>query len=335
MSLAQGNANGEKWLGRRYYPISQYFKNKFGVKTAKIPVSIAERCPMKADDGRLQPCIFCDEYGSAAYHLEVERDLLDQIRHNRKAVDRRLNGRGYLVYFQSYTNTLDKVAILKQRFDIALSEDYISGLVIGTRADCLPARMLPMLQTVADRSYLMVEIGVQSFFDDQLDYIKRGHKADKNIEAIHKLSQLQGVDIGIHLIFGIPGDSAERIIETARIINGLPISNVKLHNLHVLRNTPLHSIYQRGEFEPDDLEIYAEKVILFLRHLSPETAVQRLAAVASRWDDLIAPKWTGLKMQPVEFIEKRMRDQGIYQGDLYEPAGHSDLRQRPLIAISG
>lgn len=321
-----------KWQGRRYYPISQYFKNKFGVKTAKIPVSIAERCPMKADDGRLQPCIFCDDYGSAAYHLEVERELLDQIRHNRKAVDRRLNGRGYLVYFQAYTNTLDKVAILKQRFDIALSEDYVNGLVIGTRADCLPARMFPMLQGVAARTYLMVEIGVQSFFDDQLDYIKRGHNAHKNIEAVLKLNQQTDVDIGIHLIFGIPGDTSERLIETALIINDLPISNVKLHNLHVLKNTPLDAIYQRGEFEPDDLETYADKVILFLRYLSPETAVQRLAAVASRWDDLIAPKWTGLKMQPVEFIEQRMRDQGIYQGDLYDPERKPARRNDSLIA---
>lgn len=119
------------------------------------------------------------------------------------------------------------------------------------------------------------------------------------------LADKTGVDVGIHLIFGMQGDSDERIIETAKLINSLPISNVKLHNLHVLSNTPLEEMYRRGEFIPDDLSAYAKKVILFLQHLSPDVAVQRLTALASRWDELIAPKWTAQKMQPIEYIEEK------------------------------
>ncbi len=311
--------NETPWLGRRYYPISQYFKNRFGEKVAKISVSIAEACPNRNEAGTLDPCIFCDEWGSAAYHLEKDRELIDQIRFNKTLVSRRLKkSQKFLVYFQSYTNTLDKINTLRQRFDSALSEDYIDGLVVGTRPDCLPNRIFPLLEEMHQRSYVMVEIGAQSFFDDQLEFLKRGHTAQKNISAVLELAEKTNVDIGIHLIFGMPNETDERLVETARIINQLPVSNVKLHNLHVLTNTPLAEMYKKGEFIPDELDEYSDKVILFLRHLSPYVAVQRLAAVASRWDELLAPKWTSQKMQPIDFIENKMKQAGMVQGDLYD-----------------
>lgn len=323
------------WLGRRYYPISQYFRKNFGERIAKIAVSVAEACPNRsavdlATNKATAACVFCDEWGSAAYHLEKDRELLGQIRFNKKLVSRRLKSQRFLVYFQSYTNTLDKIDTLRQRFEIALSEDYVAGLVVGTRPDCLPKRIFPLLEEMSKRSYVMVEIGAQSFFNDQLEFLKRGHTSEKNLEAIYALAKNTSVDIGVHLIFGMPGDSEERLIETARIINNLPVSNVKLHNLHVLTNTPLADMYHNGEFVPDELEAYSDKVILFLRHLSPNVAVQRLAAVASRWDELIAPKWTAQKMQPIDYIEKKMALAGVLQGDLYNS---EDQPQKILFAV--
>ena len=326
------------WNGRRYYPISQYFRKKFGERTAKISVSIAEQCPAQGGYDGVPPCIFCDEWGSAAYHLERDRELLDQIQHNRKLVSRRLKSNKFLVYFQSYTNTLDKIAVLKERFDIALSEDYVHGLVIGTRPDCLPERLFPLLNETAEKTYLLVELGTQSFFNEHLEFLRRGHSAECSLEAILKLSTRSSVDIGIHLMFGLPGETDEQIIETARIINRLPISNVKLHNLHVLRDTPLAKLYQAGEFSPLELEPYAERVVLFLRHLSPNIAVQRLAAIASRWEELLAPEWTRHKMQSAEFIEKMLAERGLMQGDLYDVDARSPqfelLSQRSAIARS-
>lgn len=316
------------WRGRRYFPISQYFRRHFGGRTAKISVSIAESCPNRSANSQLEPCIFCDEWGSAAYHLEKDRELLDQIRFNKELVTRRRKSQHYLVYFQSYTNTLDKVKILRQRFETALSEPYVDGLVVGTRPDCLPERILPLLDEMSQRTYVLMEIGAQSFFNDQLEFLKRGHSAESNIDAILKLKQRTGVDIGVHLIFGMPSDSPQRLIETALIINQLPVSNVKLHNLHVLENTTLAEMYRNNTFQPDELDAYADKVILFLRHLSPAVAVQRLAAVASRWDELIAPKWTGQKMQPIEYIENKMRQAGYLQGDCYDP------QRQPAMVIS-
>ncbi len=318
MALTSKNpAYSDRWMGRRYYPISQYFKNLFGERIAKIAISVSEACPNRRIGSKLEPCIFCDEWGSAAYHREASRDLLDQIRFNKGLVTRRHKAKNFLVYFQSYTNTLDKLETLAHRYQLALTEPDIKGLVIGTRPDCLPDRLMPVFEDISTRRYLMIEIGAQSFFDDQLFFLKRGHTSKTNIQAIQKLSDLTHADIGVHLIFGQPNDTKSRIIETAQRINELPVNNVKLHNLHVLKNTELANLYFDGEFIPDCLEEYTEKVILFLRHLSPKISVQRLAGLASRWDELVAPGWTREKMRPIDFIESRMRQTDCYQGDLF------------------
>jgi len=164
----------------------------------------------------------------------------------------------------------------------------------------------------------MAELGLQSFFDHQLNFLQRGHDAATGYQAIKKLHEQTGVDIGIHLIFGLPGETDQEIIETAQILNELPISNIKLHNLHVLKNTPLADLYQQGQFSACELEDYVEKICLFLRHLSPDIAVQRLAAVASRWDELISPQWTKEKMRPTQMIEDQLKANNHWQGQLVQ-----------------
>lgn len=302
------------WGNHRYFPISQFYKNRFGEKVYKVSVSVAETCPNRQPNSRMPLCIFCDEWGSAAYHLERDKSLRDQIIINRDKISKRYHAKKFLIYFQSYTNTFDRVSDLEQRFDVALSEENIEGIVLGTRPDCLPSRILPLLKKTHESHYVTVELGLQSFFDHHLTFLQRGHDVQRGYDAIKKLHEHTGVDIGIHLMFGLPDETDEEIIQTAQILNELPISNVKLHNLHVLTNTPLAEMYQQGKFQPVELQEYIDKVILFLQHLSPDIAVQRLAAVASRWDELIAPAWTKEKMRPTQMIEDQMQEQGIFQG---------------------
>ena len=286
---------------------------------AKVSVSVADQCPNRRPGATLEQCIFCDQWASAAYPREAHRELSEQIRHNKRLVGRRYRDCGYLVYFQAYTNTLDKIGALEARYRTALAEPGVKGLVIGTRPDCLPRRVLELLGKLSEDHYIMVELGLQSFDDERLAYLKRGHTRTQNIEGIQKLATLTGVDIGVHLIFGLPDETPEYIVNTARQLNRLPVHNVKLHNLHVLRNTELENLYSQGKFEPDSLDSYADKIILFLRHLSPHIAVQRLAGLVSRRDELVAPAWSAQKMQPIEFIEGRMRAHGVWQGDLADP----------------
>lgn len=310
------------WKGKPYYPISQYFYKRFGERVGKVSVSVAESCPNRAasiEKGTAsKACIFCDEWGSAAYHLERDRELREQIRHNSQLVKRRLKNRKMLVYFQSYTNTLDKITVLKERFEIALSEPEVHGIVVGTRPDCLPERIFPLLNEFSEKSYLLIELGTQSFFDHHLEFLRRGHSAQRSLDAVSLLAERTSADIGLHLIFGLPGETDQEIIESAKIINRLPVSNVKLHNLHVLRNTGLAELYRDNAFMPLSLEDYTERVTLFLRHLSPRIAVQRLTAICNRWEDLIAPEWTRHKMQPISYIENKMTANGWLQGDLHQ-----------------
>jgi hypothetical protein len=168
---------------------------------------------------------------------------------------------------------------------------------------------------------LAVEFGVQSFDDDQLDWMRRGHTGAQSIRAIERTAQLKNVDIGIHLIFGWPTETEKQIRETAQLCNELPITNVKLHNLHVLKGTALEEMHAKGEFTPIDFETYASRVGHFLDHLRPELAVHRLAALASRWEELIAPEWTRHKMTTYQALLDYLRRNGHHQGRLTTQQG--------------
>jgi radical SAM protein (TIGR01212 family) len=191
------------------------------------------------------------------------------------------------------------------------------GLVIGTRPDCLSQAVLDLWYEYSKKTYVAVEFGVQSFDDDQLVWMRRGHTASQALKAIEKTAALQTINVGIHLIFGWPTETDKQIVQTARLCNDLPIQNVKLHNLHVLKNTGLEEIYRRGEFIPIERDEYARRVALFLDHLNPRLAVHRLAAVASQWDELIAPTWTRDKMRSFQALLDYLNETGSYQGRLY------------------
>lgn len=297
-----------------YHPISLDYKTRFQTKVYKVPVSIAEDCPNRRGLKGMVVCIFCDEWGSAAQKESLQLDLKTQIDTYLKDIKRKYNAEKFLVYFQAYTSTFLQLTKLQSHFETALSTDEVHGFVIGTRPDCLSPAVLQLWKTYAQRTFVAVEMGVQSFFEDQVAFLKRGHTARDSIEGINRIYRETGIDIGIHLMFGLPNETDERIIETALICNKLPISNVKLHNLHVLKNTPLEILYRAGEFTPVTREEYTRKVILFLEHLDPSIAIQRLNALASRWDELIAPDYTRHKMETFQFIIDEMARLQTHQG---------------------
>lgn len=301
------------WLGLPYHTISDHYNKLFGEKVYKIPVSVVDDCPNRRGLKGMQTCVFCDVWGSAANAESLSMELKTQIETYKERISRRYHAKAFLVYFQAYTNTFTKVSALRHNFDVALSYPWVKGFTVGTRPDCLSKSVLDLWQEFHEKSFVAVELGVQSFFNDQLDFMRRGHTAEASLEAIEKISKNTNVDLGIHLIFGNPGETDEHIIKTAEIVNTLPITNVKLHNLHVLRQTPLEELFSRGEFTPIDRDTYAHRVELFLQHLSPRLALHRLAAYSSRWDELIAPEWTKDKMGTHQFIIDYLRAHRAYQ----------------------
>lgn len=306
------------WNGLPYYTIAEHYSNRFGEKVYKIPVSVADDCPNRRGLKGMQTCVFCDVWGSAARSESQGMELRSQIEKYHEHIAKKFKAKSFLVYFQAYTNTFIKLSGLRQNFETALSYDFVKGFVVGTRPDCLSKGVLDLWQEFHQRSFVAVELGVQSFFEDQLEFMRRGHSAQQSLEAIHKIAETTAVDLGIHLIFGNPGETDEHIVRTAEIVNTLPITNVKLHNLHVLKNTPLEEMYHRGEFSPIDRETYSHRVKLFLQHLSPRIALHRLAAFASRWEELVAPRWTSDKMGTHQSIIDFLRVQKAHQSQLFQ-----------------
>lgn len=302
------------WTGLPYHSISEHYKRIFGEKVYKLPVTVVDDCPNRMGLKGMKTCSFCDVWGSAARTDSFEMDLRTQIEKYQKDIGQKYNSRQFLVYFQAYTNTFTKVPQLRSNFDTALSFPFVKGFVLGTRPDCLSKSVLDLWQEYYEKSFVGVELGVQSFFDQHLDFMRRGHSAQDSLKAIQKITESTAVDLGIHLIFGSPGETDQQIIETARICNDLPITNIKLHNLHVLKNTELERLYHDNQFQPIERRQYTDKVMLFLSHLHPRFAIHRLAAFASRWEELIAPSWTSDKMGTHQYIIDELRHNKIYQG---------------------
>ena len=302
------------WHGLPYHPISEHYKRVHGEKVYKLPVTVVDNCPNRMGLKGMMTCSFCDVWGSAARSESQDMTLKDQIEKYQIQLAQEYNTKKFMVYFQAYTNSFTKISKLRENFDLALSYPFVVGFVLGTRPDCLSPAVLDLWQEYNQKSYVAIELGVQSFFEDDLEFQRRGHTAQDSLAAIKKISSSTSVDLGIHLIFGNPNETDARIIETALICNDLPITNVKLHNLHVLKNTALELWHAESKFTPIERDEYARRVLLFLEHLHPRIALHRLAAFASRWEELVAPAWTADKMGTHQALINYIRAQKSYQG---------------------
>lgn len=331
------------WRGVPYRPISEHYGRIFQGKVYKIPVSVVDDCPNRRGLKGMQTCVFCDVWGSAARSESLTMPLRQQIEDFHGILSRKYKARHYLVYFQAYTNTFTKLSALRANFETALSYPFVKGVVVGTRPDCLSKGVMDLWQETHEKSFVAVELGVQSFFNDQLEFMKRGHSREQSLKAIETITRETKVDLGIHLMFGQPFETDEQMIETARICNDLPVTNVKLHNLHVLKDTELEKIHAGGGFTPIGFEDYARRVRIFLEHLSPRIFVHRLAAFSSRADELIAPEWTANKMKTHQGIIDLLRERASHQSLCYSPRNKEEqvlwdelsLRALPVAHESG
>lgn len=322
------------WSGLPFNPISEFYKHRFGGKTYKLPVSVVETCPNREGLKGMTVCSFCDVWGSAAHSESFQMELNAQIELYRQRLSDKFNTSQFLIYFQAYTNSFAKIDQLRAQFELGLEHAFVKGFVVGTRPDCLSPKLLELWQEVHQKSFVAVEIGAQSFFNDDLEFYHRGHTSEATIKALHKISSATQVDLGIHLMFGSPFETLERVRETARICNDLPITNVKLHNLHVLKKTTLEKWFEQGSFRPIELAEYASRVEAFLAELSPRIYVHRLAAYSSRREELVAPDWTKDKMRSHQFIVDQLRSHKIFQGSNFTPTTEEELNLKQKMAQS-
>ena len=298
----------------RYHPLSRHYRRRFGCKVYKVSVAVAETCPNRQGQGGARVCTFCDAWGSAAYAETAALPLREQIRRNAARIRARYRADKFLVYFQAYTNTFERMARLQEWFETALAEPDVLGIVVGTRPDCLPPRVLRLLAGLARQAHVGVELGVQSLDDAQLAFLSRGHDAACSLRALERLREHPELEVCAHLMFGLPGESDAQLAATAQALAARGVHGVKLHNLHVLRGTPLERLHRAGRFAPIELPAYAGRVRVFLEHLPPGIVVHRLNAVASRWEDVVAPDWARQKLAPTQHILAALERADSWQG---------------------
>jgi uncharacterized protein len=217
-----------------YNPISRFYRERFQSKVYKISVSVAETCPNREGLKGMQTCNFCDQWGSAAYAKNLQKPLLQQIEEVRKVLREKRGAEKFLVYFQAYTTTFSKAELLREQLHSALECEGVVGVVIGTRPDCLAQGFLETCHELSQRTFVAIELGVQSFNNHILKWMRRGHTAEQSLAAIDKIAKLcPQVNLGAHLIFGAPGETNDEVVAAAKILNERSIHSAKLHHLHV------------------------------------------------------------------------------------------------------
>jgi radical SAM protein (TIGR01212 family) len=234
-------------------------------------------------------CNFCDNRSFSPSRRLPRQGILGQIDEGIRRVTRRYTCDHFLAYFQPATNTYAAVERLRAVYEEALSHPRIVGIVVGTRPDCVPDDVLDLLEAIAGRTYLSVEYGVQTIHDRSLEWMNRGHKYDVFPDAVQR-SRNRGLEICAHVILGLPGESREEMLAIAREMSRLQIDSIKIHNLYVVKNTPLAEQFARGELDLMSRDDYVRIVVDFLELLRPNIVIDRMFGEAPP-DYFIGPSW--------------------------------------------
>ncbi|MFQ5953183.1 MAG: TIGR01212 family radical SAM protein [Candidatus Omnitrophota bacterium] len=295
----------------RYYSFNNYLKDKYGTRVHRLGLNAGFTCPNK--DGYLgtDGCIFCNEKGFSQF-AENNIDLREQIESSIAFAGDRFKARKFIAYFQNATNTYAPASELKKTYDAIRDFPDIIGLFISTRPDCINTEKLDLIENYADNYEVWVEYGLQTVHDKTLNLIKRGHSVSQSLEAVKKTAE-RGVRVGAHVILGLPGESGKEMVETAREISKLPVSGVKLHVLHVLKNTELEKLYSRGKVELLTQDEYVSIACDFIENLRPTCVILRLVSDA-REEVLVAPKWINNKPGVISGVERELEVRGTCQG---------------------
>lgn len=300
-----------------HYAYSKYLRETFGGKTYKVVVNSGLTCPTR--DGAIDTggCAFCDVRGSSSFHGKIGRglEIQNQINNRIPGIKARYKATRLIAYFQSYTNTYSDAAELRVMYEDALSHPEILGLAIGTRPDCLPDPVIDLLEELAQKHYVSLELGVQSFEDTTLDWLVRGHSGQCSIDAIEKMAKrAPSVHLCAHLMFGSPTDSATAPEDAAKILSQFPIKGVKLHQLMILERTKLAERFRTEPWKVLSLPEYTDQVIRFLENLRKDIYVERLAAKASHPKECIAPEWSRDFWEPHNEMKALMHARQVRQG---------------------
>ncbi|MBN2578774.1 MAG: TIGR01212 family radical SAM protein [Pirellulales bacterium] len=302
--------------GLLYHALNFFFQRKFGVKVRKLSLDAGFLCPNRDGTSGQGGCIFCDpESFSPSRRLKLP-SLTAQIEEGIRHLSPRKEPGKYLAYFQPATNTYAPTERLRQAYEEPLAHPRIVGLAIGTRPDCVSKPVLDLLEEISRKTFLVVEYGLQSIHDRSLRWMNRGHRAAAFFDAFDR-TRRRGIHVGAHVILGLPGESPEDMIATARELAGLELHSVKLHNLYAVKNTPLAEMVENGEISLPTFDEHVRRAADFLEHLPPRVVIDRLSGDAPP-QYLVGPAWCRDKTAVRRAVEAEFRKRGTKQGSRFE-----------------
>ncbi len=298
---------------KRYYTLDYYYKHKFGCKVFKVSLDAGFTCPNKDGTVGTGGCIYCSKSGSAEYAGDRKDDLVTQFN---KVKDMMLNkwpNAKYIGYFQANTNTYAPVNILKEKYEAVLSLPNVIGLSIATRADSIDDDCLDYLEELSKKTYLTVELGLQTIHEDTSKLINRCHTIKEFEDMVIKLRK-RNINVVVHIINGLPYETKDMMIETVKYLNKLDIQGIKIHMLSIVKDTLLSIMYDKKPFHVLTKEEYVDIVCEQLEYLRPEIVINRITGDPKK-EDLIEPDWLVKKFCVLNDIDKEMKKRNIYQGD--------------------
>ena len=294
---------------KRYHTLNYFFKKKFGQKVFKVPLDINSICPNQASGG----CIYCSNK-SVASISDNRLDILEQFENGRKIMEQKWPNSLYIPYFQSGTNTYNDKNLVKDYVDKLLMVPKVVGIDIATRPDCLSDEWLDYLEELNKKTFLIVELGLQSSNDNTLRFINRGHDSKTFKDAVDKLHE-RNIFVVAHIINGLPYETKEDMINTIKFVNDCKVDGIKIHMLYIAKNTPLASLYEKNKFHILTREEYIDIVCSQLRLLNEDVVVMRITG-DPLLNELVAPEWLVKKFMVLNGIDQEMAKRNIYQGDL-------------------
>lgn len=296
----------------RFNSFGHYLKQRFNTIVCKVNVDAGFTCPNRDGTLDITGCIYCNNNSFRPSECKPQLSIKEQMRKGMNYLSLRYGAERFLVYFQPFTNTYAPLDELEHLYTEALSHPSVIGLAIGTRPDCVDEEKLSLIESLAKKHFILIEYGLQSIYDKTLQYIHRGHNYQTFLDAVN-LTVGRGIHIGAHIIVGFPTETKEEMLSMASELSFRPIEFIKIHQLQVVKDTPLAEFYANERFHTFDYDEYIDFLVDFIELLSPKIAIQRFFATSPE-DILIAPKWGKTRHQLMNDIQKRFIQRNAFQG---------------------
>lgn len=306
----------ERWGEKRYHSLDYHLKQTYGEKLYKLALNGGMTCPNR--DGTLgdRGCIFCSAGGSGDFAGNPRDSIRQQIEAGKALIRKKTDAASYIAYFQAYTNTYAEVSYLEKIFSEAISCPEVKILSIATRPDCLDDEILTLLARLNQIKPVWVELGLQTIHEKSARFIRRGYPLSVFETAVKKLRQI-GVEVIVHTILYLPGETEAMMQETISYLNTLDIQGIKLQLLHILRGTDLAVYYESSPFFVPTMEEYIAFLGTCISQLRPDVVIHRLTGDGPK-ELLIAPLWTGHKRLVLNNINRYFKEQNLWQGKNYK-----------------